>query len=396
MLEEGCYPRAVTSRSPNREYPQALPGSRNRTTDDLSITMLQGGRRRLDDSQLCISFRPPERIFKCGASSNGARPRSPPKRSTCQRAAAESSCTSPSGPRRSSTKQPRAVEAAEARYERGRIRRNVTAARTSATAAGCPTTAKQSMLVTCAPTAVRAGLRLYRTPRGGRLRAHRPRVSARGRRVLDPKTTARAAAPSRVKAKATRCAAARSTLPRLLLRSASTPRAASVVACGCTLVRGDDGMFDEQIPPFQGAPQSGVLAPFHRARGRQGRLLSLGAAGFAPAARRDVCRPHRRERRGRLEKLPYMNVSSRSRSTGCCRTRRAARFAWRLGLRRHSPVVRTSCRSSGRPFASLAARWRAFSSPPERAKVISLHPCARPGSVSVQKLGISTPLRLRI
>ncbi|HEY8210273.1 MAG TPA: GMC family oxidoreductase [Myxococcaceae bacterium] len=201
-------------------------------------------------------------------------------------------------------------------YERQLLRRNVhRCANLGYCGLGCPVDSKQSMLVTLVPDAVEKGLRLYANASARRLELNGNRVTAVHAEVRDPATDKPKGVKLVVRAKVTAVCGGAINSPALLLRSGLDqggkvgrrtflhPTVASV------------GLFDREIAPYSGAPQSVSSHQFiDRGPGKVGWFLEvspvhpvLAAVSFTSFGERH---------RALVHQLPHVNAVIAPQSDG--------------------------------------------------------------------------------
>lgn len=190
MLEEGGYhTRRDFDMREARAMPMLYQELGNRTTDDLSLTILQG--RSVGGSTTvnwCSSFRTPRRILDTWRDRFGVDTLSE-EALTPHWDFIEKRLRIAEWPQEAMNANNRALwdGLGKLGYERGLIRRNVNnCLNLGYCGTGCPVDAKQSMLVTTIPDAVEKGLVLYANTSARQLEWAGRRVSAVHAVVLDP------------------------------------------------------------------------------------------------------------------------------------------------------------------------------------------------------------------
>ncbi len=138
---------------------------------------------------------------------------------------------------------------------------------------GCPVNAKQSMLVTCIPTAMEAGARLYSRLRAQRFVFEGKRVNSLVCEALGPEGLFASGVKVRVVAKHYVAAGGAINNPGLLLRS-STPDPHRILGSQTTLhpVVAVASLMPERVDGFNGAPQTVYSDHFMNTEGFDGRI----------------------------------------------------------------------------------------------------------------------------
>ncbi len=260
MLEEGGHhTRREFDLTESNAFPNLYQELGNRTTDDLSITILQG--RSVGGGTTvnwCSSFRTPERILDHwrdvygveGLSEEVLRP---------HWEAIERRLHIAEWPEERINRNNRILwdGCGKLGYSRGLIRRNVNnCADLGYCGMGCPIDAKQSMLVTMIPDAVERGLTLFANASARRLRVERRKVTAVEVDVLDAESRGRSGRSLTIRPKvaAVSCGALNS--PALLLRSGLTGNGRVGKRTFLHPVVVTAAEFDDPVEAFSGAPQS--------------------------------------------------------------------------------------------------------------------------------------------
>ena len=280
MLEEGGYhTRREFDLTEANMYPKLYQELGNRTTDDLSITLLQG--RSVGGSTTvnwCSSFRTPDRILKIWRDQHGADGLTPEALGP-HWAAAEKRLHIAEWPEALINRNNRILWEGLGKlgYERGLIRRNVNGcANLGYCGLGCPIDAKQSMHVTVLPDAVEKGLRLYANVSVRRLETRGRKVSRVVADVLDPKTDRRSGRTFTVSAKVTAVCGGAVSSPALLLRSGLDADGRVGQRTWLHPVVVLMSLFDEPVNAFAGAPQSVYSHQFsERGEGKMGFFLEV-------------------------------------------------------------------------------------------------------------------------
>ena len=192
-------------------------------------------------------------------------------------------------------------------YHAGLIKRNVkNCAHTGYCGMGCPIDAKQSMLVTMLPEAVRAGADIYANAYAERIKRDGRKCTGVIAQIRDPKTQKPRGISLTVKAKVTVLSCGAIHTPALLLRS-------DVDANGRTGMRtflhpsvSVVGVHSEKIDPFVGAPQYVHSEQFvDRGPDRMGMLFE--GAPFFPMGAAISNGMWGREKQAYMELLPHMS-----------------------------------------------------------------------------------------
>ncbi len=142
-------------------------------------------------------------------------------------------------------------------YDHKLIRRNVhKCSNLGYCGTGCPTDAKQSMLVTFVPDAVEKGLRLYANASARRLEVSGNKVTAVHAELRDPATDQPKGVKLVVKAKVVAVCGGALNSPALLLRSGLDQGGKVGRRTFLHLTTVSVGIFDQEIAAYSGAPQS--------------------------------------------------------------------------------------------------------------------------------------------
>jgi len=260
MLEEGGYhTRREFDMTEARAFPNLYQELGNRTTDDLSVSMLQG--RSVGGGTTvnwCSSFRTPERILKVWKDVHGVDTLST-EVLTPHWDAIEQRLHVAEWPLEAINANNRVLwdGLGKLGYERGLIRRNVNnCLNLGYCGMGCPVDAKQSMLVTVLPDAVEEGLTLYANASARTIEWAGRRVSAVRADVLDPVTNRPSGVALTVKPKLLVCSGGAINTPGLLLRSGldADRRVGRRTWIHPVVVM--MAQFEQDIRAFSGAPQS--------------------------------------------------------------------------------------------------------------------------------------------
>jgi choline dehydrogenase-like flavoprotein len=279
MLEEGGYhTRREFDLTEEHAFPNLYQELGNRTTDDQSITLLQG--RSVGGGTTvnwCSSFRTPERILKIWREVHGLSLTA--EELTPHWEAAEKRLHIAEWPLELINRNNRILWEGLGKlgYDRGLIRRNVNGcANLGYCGMGCPLDAKQSMLVTVLPDAVEKGLRLFANVSVRRLEVSGRRVSRVVAQVLDPKKDVPTGRTVTVEAKVTAVSGGAINSPALLLRSGLDAEGRVGRRTWLHPVVVSMAEFDEPVNAFQGAPQSVFSHQFsERGDGKLGFFLEV-------------------------------------------------------------------------------------------------------------------------
>ena len=260
MLEEGGYhTRREFDLQESKAFPNLYQELGNRTTDDLSITILQG--RSVGGGTTvnwCSSFRTPKRILDHwrdvhrieGLSEDVLRP---------HWEAIEKRLHIAEWPEERMNRNNRVLwdGCGKLGYSRGLIPRNVNnCADLGYCGMGCPIDAKQSMLVTMIPDAVEKGLAVYANASARRLRIEGRKVAAVEVDVLDGESRRSSGRTLTVRPKVTVASGGALNSPALLLRSGLTAHGRVGKRTFLHPVVITVAEFDEPVDAFSGAPQS--------------------------------------------------------------------------------------------------------------------------------------------
>ncbi|SFP38945.1 GMC family oxidoreductase [Pseudomonas borbori] len=175
---------------------------------------------------------------------------------------------------------------------------------------GCPTNAKQSMLVTTIPATLEKGGELLYLARAERLLIDGERVSGIECLGMDERSVAPNGRKIRVKAKHYVLAGGGINTPGLLLRSnAPDPHRRSGKRTYLHLVNFSAAQFEQVINPFYGAPQSIYSDHFQWDDGTTGRLsYKLEVPPLQPALTATLLGRFGIDNALRMEQLPHTNV----------------------------------------------------------------------------------------
>lgn len=260
LLEEGGYhTRREFDMREDSAYPRLYQELGNRTTDDLSISIMQG--RSVGGGTTvnwCVSYRTPRRILEHWAAVHGV--------SGLSEEALdphwdwlEQKLHIAEWPLEAINRNNRILwdGLGALGYERHSLKRNVhRCMNTGYCGMGCPVDAKQSMLVSLLPEAVEQGLTVYANARALELETEGRRVSAVHAEVLDPKSEQPTGRRLTVRAKVTAVSCGAINSPALLLRSGLTGRGRVGKRTFLHPVVLSAGVFDEPVNGWYGAPLS--------------------------------------------------------------------------------------------------------------------------------------------
>ena len=280
LLEEGGYhTRREFDMTEARAFPNLYQELGNRTTDDLSITMLQG--RSVGGGTTvnwCSSFRTPQRIIDVWKNAHGI----------------DTVTTEALTPHWEAIEQrlriaewPEAMMNANNKvlwdgldklgYSRGLIKRNVNGClNLGYCGMGCPVDAKQSMLVTTLPDAVEKGLQLYANVSARSLDWSHRRVAAVHAEVIDPVKNVPTGVRVTVKPKLVVVSGGAINSPGLLLRSGLDSEGRVGSRTWLHPVVAMLAEFPHEVKAFSGAPQSVYSHQFsERSAGQLGFFLEV-------------------------------------------------------------------------------------------------------------------------
>ncbi len=279
MLEEGGYhTRAEFDMTEARAFPNLYQDLGNRTTDDLSISVLQG--RSVGGGTTvnwCASFRTPPRILEHWARVHGVRGLTT-EALTPHWEHVEKRLHIKEWPEAAINKNNRVLWEGLGKlgYERGLIKRNVhNCANLGYCGVGCPLDAKQSMLATVIPDAVEKGLDVYANASVRTIEWSGRRASAVVASINDPETEKATGKTLRVEARVVAVCGGAINSPALLLRSGfSAPALGRYTWLHPVVVTLAE--FEDEIQPYSGAPQSVYSHQFSdRGPGRLGFFLEV-------------------------------------------------------------------------------------------------------------------------
>lgn len=280
MLEEGGYhTRREFDMTEARAYANLYQELGVRTTDDLSISMMQG--RAVGGGTTvnwCSCFRTPERILQHWRDVHGVDTLSSEVLAPHWDAVERRLSVAP-WPLEVMNENNRVLwdGLGALAYERGVIRRNVLSCRNLGYCGmGCPVDAKQSMAVTVLPEAVAQGLELYAGTSARVLEWSGRAVTAVRAEVVDPATKRPTGVQVVVRAKVTAVCGGAINSPGLLLRSGLDAEGRVGRRTWLHPVVATVALFDKEIKAFSGAPQSAYSHQFaERGPGKMGFLLEV-------------------------------------------------------------------------------------------------------------------------
>ena len=312
MLEEGGYHTRrefdLTEATANPNLYQDLG---NRTTDDLSINIMQG--RNVGGGTTvnwCSCFRTPERILDLWRDRHGVEGLSLAAL-TPHWEAIEKRLHIQEWPLELSNPNNRVLwdGLGKLGYQRGLIKRNVhNCANLGYCGMGCPIDAKQGMLVTVIPDAVEKGLTVYANASVRTLERSGRRIVAVHADVRDPVRDVPSGRKIVVRAKVTAVAGGAINTPTLLLRSDldGGGRVGKRTFFHPVVVM--MALFDEVIAPYRGAPQSVYSHHFlDRGKDKMGFYIEATPVHPLTAATASTVWGARHEQF--LSQLPHMQAS---------------------------------------------------------------------------------------
>ncbi len=172
---------------------------------------------------------------------------------------------------------------------------------------GCPIDAKQSMLVTFIPDAVKAGVDVYANAWVERVVRNGRKITGVVARLRDPATDKRNGKTLTVNAKVTVLSAGAINSPAILLRSEINGNGRTGFRTFFHPAVGGIGVHDEVIEPFVGSPQYVYSDQFIKRDGKMTFLIEGGpafpvtASAFPPILGE--------ERKAQLQHLPHMSIT---------------------------------------------------------------------------------------
>ncbi len=173
---------------------------------------------------------------------------------------------------------------------------------------GCPIDAKQSMLVTMIPDAVKAGAEIYANAWVERVLRDGRTVRGVVARMRDPKTDKKSGVTLTVHAKATVLSAGAINSPAILLRSAINGNGRVGFRTFLHPAVGGVGVHEERIDPFVGSPQY-IYSDEHIARGPGLMSFLLEGAPIFPMSAGSFPPLLGAERQAQMELLPYQSLT---------------------------------------------------------------------------------------
>lgn len=175
---------------------------------------------------------------------------------------------------------------------------------------GCPTNAKQSMLVTTIPATLDAGGELLYLARAEKLLIEGDKVAGIDCLGMDERCVAANGRRIHVRARHYVLAGGGINTPGLLLRSAAPdPHGRTGRRTYLHLVNFSSAHYDERIDPFYGAPQSIYSDQFQWHEGIDGPLgYKLEVPPLQPALAATLLGGFGQENAGRMARLPHTNV----------------------------------------------------------------------------------------
>ncbi len=174
---------------------------------------------------------------------------------------------------------------------------------------GCPTNAKQSMLVTSIPDAMNAGGRLLTRASVSQLLIEQGQIAGLDCVALDAGNHLRPSRQCRVKGRHYILSAGAIGSPAILLRSeAPDPYGLTGKRTFLHPVVANIAEMPEKVDPFYGAPQSIYTDEFNWRDGNEGKLgFKLEVPPLHPAMAAGVLGMHGEDLRQNMERLPYIN-----------------------------------------------------------------------------------------
>lgn len=281
MLEEGGYhTRRDFDMTEARAYPALFQDLGNRTTDDLSITLLQG--RSVGGGTTvnwCASFRTPPKILDTWRDVHGVEGLDE-KTLNPHWDVVEERLSIREWPQAAMNRNNQVLwdGLGALGYHRGLIKRNVHGcANLGYCGMGCPIDAKQSMLVTTLPDAVKNyGLRLYANASARHIEQKGRRATTVHADVLNPLTDKPSGIKLAVKAKTVAVCGGAINSPALLLRSGIDGGGTVGKRTWLHPVAVMMAVFDTPIEAYSGAPQAVYSHQFiERGGGKMGYFLEV-------------------------------------------------------------------------------------------------------------------------
>jgi choline dehydrogenase-like flavoprotein len=260
MLEEGGYhTRAEFDLTEGTAYPKLYQELGNRTTEDLSVVVMQG--RSVGGGTTvnwCSSFRTPKRILDFWRDAHGVEGLSEEALSPHWDAIEERLHIAEWPLDRVNANNRVLWDGCEKLgYERGLIRRNVNrCANLGYCGMGCPIDAKQSTLVTVIPDAVEKGLTVYANASARRIETSGRKVVAVHVELLDPGKDQPNGRKLTVRPKVAAVSGGAINSPALLLRSELDAQGRVGQRTWIHPVVAMNAIFDRDIEGWSGAPQS--------------------------------------------------------------------------------------------------------------------------------------------
>jgi choline dehydrogenase-like flavoprotein len=188
------------------------------------------------------------------------------------------------------------------------LRRNVArCAHTGYCGYGCPIDAKQSMLVTMIPEAVRDGAEVYANASVERIDTDGRKVRRVVARMLDPETDKPTGVTLTVEAKVTVLSGGGINTPALLLRSGLNGNGRVGRRTYLHPTVGAVGIHEERIEPFTGSPQYVGCHEF--AKPGEGMSFLMEAAPAFPSLTAGATFALGEEHQAQLEQLPHMSLA---------------------------------------------------------------------------------------
>jgi choline dehydrogenase-like flavoprotein len=260
LLEEGGYhTKREFDMTEARAFPNLYQEMGNRSTDDLSISMLQG--RSVGGGTTvnwCSSFRTPDKVLAHWRDTFGIKSINPEILKSHFEAVEKRLHVAP-WPLEAINENNRILwdGLGKLGFERDLIRRNVNGClNLGYCGMGCPVDAKQSMLVTTIPDAVELGLNVYANVSARTVEYSGRRVTSVRANILDSKTNRPTGKSITVKPKILVASGGAINTPGLLLRSGLDAQGRVGKRTWLHPVVATMALFEQEVKAFSGAPQS--------------------------------------------------------------------------------------------------------------------------------------------
>jgi choline dehydrogenase-like flavoprotein len=312
MLEEGGYhTRAEFNMRESWAYPALYQELGNRATDDQSVLILQG--RSVGGGTTvnwCTCFRTPASVLEHWAAEFGVQGFSEAALAPHWEAL-EQRLHIQEWPLEVMNRNNRVLwdGCGKLGYSRGLIRRNVNnCAELGKCGLGCPTDAKQSMLVTLLPDAVEGGLDIYANASARRLLVEGRRVRGVEAQLLEPSRDVPTGVTLRVRAKTVAVCGGAINSPALLLRSGLTGQGNVGKRLFLHPVVIMSAQMEEPVEAWAGAPQTAYSRHFiDRGPSRTGYFLEVPP--LYPMIAATVLPGFGASHQELMAKLPYTQVT---------------------------------------------------------------------------------------